>query len=129
MSAAKKRQIENKGRTFQKQWTDKYFFIAHAGKVLCLICTKSIPVMKDNNLKRHFEKNHEAFKLLVGEKRTEKIKILQKEFLEQQSMFKKSNHESKASAHASYLVAYEIAKRGKPFLKEFIEDCLLKVQK
>ena len=74
MSAAKKRRIENEGRTFQKQWTDKYFFIAHAEKVSCLICKKSIPVMKDCNLKRHFEKNHEAFKLFVAEKRTEKIK-------------------------------------------------------
>ena len=56
MSAATKRRIENEGRTFQKQWTDKYFFIAHAEKVLCLICKKSLPVMKDYNLKRHFEK-------------------------------------------------------------------------
>ena len=56
MSAAKKRRIEDEGRTFQKQGTDKYFFIASAEKALCLICKKSIPVMKDYNLKRHFEK-------------------------------------------------------------------------
>ena len=56
MSAAKKRRIGDEGRTFQKQWTDKYFFIASAEKTLCLICKKSIPVMKDYNLKRHFEK-------------------------------------------------------------------------
>ena len=34
MSAAKKRWIEDERRTFQKQWTVKYFFIAHAEKVL-----------------------------------------------------------------------------------------------
>ena len=56
MSATKKRHIEDEGRTFQEQWTDKYFFIANAEKALCLICKKSIPVMKDCNLKRHFEK-------------------------------------------------------------------------
>ena len=60
------------------------------------ICKKSIPVIKDYNLKRHFEKNHEAFKLFVGEKRTEKIEKLQKEFFGQQSRFKKSNQELKA---------------------------------
>ena len=43
-------------------------------------------------------------------------------------MFKKSNQESKASTHASYVVAYEIAKRGKLFLeREFVRDCMLKV--
>ena len=36
--------------------------------------------MKNYNLKRHFEKNHEAYQSLVGEKRTQKIEKLQKEF-------------------------------------------------
>ena len=81
--------------------------------------------MKDCSLRRHFQKSHEAFKLFVGEKRTEKLR---KEFLAQQSMFKKSNKESKASTHASYVVAYEIPKRGKPLLEgEFVTDCILNV--
>ena len=123
MSAAEKRRIEDEGRTFQKQWTDKYFFVVHAEKALCLKSKKSIPVMKDYNLRRHFEKNHEAFKLFVGEKRTEKIEKLQKEFLAQQSRLKKSNQELKASTHASYVVAFEIPKRGKPLLDgEFVKD-------
>ena len=43
-------------------------------------------------------------------------------------MLKKSNQESQASTHASYVIAYEIAKRGKPFLEgEFVKDCVLKV--
>ena len=32
MSATKKRRVEDEGRTFQEQWTDKYFFGAHAEK-------------------------------------------------------------------------------------------------
>ena len=53
---------------------------------------------------------------------------MQKEFFAQQLMFKKSNQESQTSTHASYLVAYEIAKRGKSFLEEeFVKDCMLKV--
>ena len=71
MSATKKRRIEEEGRTFQEQWTVKYFFVAHAENALCLICTKSIPVMKDYNLKRYHEKNHEAYQPLV-EKREHK---------------------------------------------------------
>ena len=43
-------------------------------------------------------------------------------------MFKKSNQESQASTHASYVVAYEIAKQEKPFSEgEFVKDCMLKV--
>ena len=119
MRAAKKRRIEEEGRTFQEQWTldSQVFFVAHAENALCLICRKSIPVIKDYNLKRHYEKNHEAYQPLVRNKRTQKIEKLRKEFLAQQLMFKKSNQESQASTHASYEVAYEIAKRGKPFLE------------
>ena len=128
MSATKKRRVEDEGRTFQEQWTNKYFFVAHAEKALCLVCKKSIPVMKDYNLRRHFEKNHEAYQLLIGEKRTQKIEKLKKEMAAQQFMFKKSNQEAQASTHASYVVAYEIAKRGKPFVEgEFVKDCMLKV--
>ena len=128
MSSAKKRRIEDEGRTFQELWIDKYFFIANAEEALCLICKKSIPVMKDYNLKKHFEKNHKTYQLLVGEKRAQKIEKLRKEFVTQQLMFKTSNQESQVSTHASYVVAYEIAKRGKPFVEEeFVKGCMLKV--
>ena len=53
--------------------------------------------MKDYNFKRHFEKNYEAYQSLVGEKKTQKIEKLKKEFIAQQLMFKKSNQESQAS--------------------------------
>ena len=58
----------------------KSIFVAHAEKALCLICKKSISVMKDYNLKRHFEKNPKAYQSLVKEKRTPKTEILQKNF-------------------------------------------------
>ena len=84
--------------------------------------------MKDYNLKRHFENNHEAYQSLVGEKRTQKIKKLQTEFIAQQLMFKKLNQEFQAFSCASYVVAYKIAKRGKLLLEaEFVKDCMLKV--
>ena len=45
MSAAKKGQIEDKGRTFQ--WSEKYFFVGHSEKAVCLVCKKSISMLKD----------------------------------------------------------------------------------
>ena len=62
------------------------------------------------------KKNHEAYQPLV-KKKTQKTQKLRKEFLAQQLIFKKSNQESQASTHANYVVAYEIAKQGKPHLK------------
>ena len=79
-------------------------------------------------MKRHFEKNREAYQSLVGEKKTQKIEKLPKEFITQKLMFKKSNQESQASSHANYVVAYEIAKQGKPFLEgELVKNCMLEV--
>ena len=44
-------------------------------------------------------------------------------------MFKKSNQESQASSRANYVVAYEIAKQGKPFLEgELVKNCMLEVE-
>ena len=41
-------------------------------------------------------------------------------------MFKKSNQESQASSHASYVAAHKIAKRGKVFLEgEFVKYRML----
>ena len=64
------------------------------------------------------------------EKRTQKIEKLLKELIAQQLIFKKSNQELQASSHPSYVVAYEISKRGKPFFEgKFVKDCMLKVAK
>ena len=73
------------------------FFVANAENALCLICKNSIPVMKDYNLRRHFEKNHEAHQLLIEEKRAQKIEKLKKEILALQFMLKKSNPEAQVA--------------------------------
>ena len=79
-------------------------------------------------MKRHFKKNREAYQSLVGGKKTQRIEKLQKEFITQKLMFKKSNQESQASSRANYVVAYEIAKQGKPFLEgELVKNCMLEV--
>ena len=56
MYTTKKRWFDGEARKFQKQWTEKYFFVVHAEKALCLLCKKSIPLMKDFKLKKDFEK-------------------------------------------------------------------------
>jgi hypothetical protein len=48
MASFKKRKVDTGGRVFQEKWTYDVFF------VLCLICKKSVAVMKECNMKRHF---------------------------------------------------------------------------
>ena len=53
----KKRKIEDESRVFQAKWTDLYFFTDFNKKPICLICKESISVLKEYNIKRHYETN------------------------------------------------------------------------
>jgi len=94
---SKKRHIQDEDRTFQKRWTEKFFFVEHEEKAMCLICKQKVAVMKDCNLKRHCQKNHATYHSLCEHQRLAKIEKLQKAVVSQQSMFKKMNEKSQAS--------------------------------
>jgi len=127
-AVSKKRRVEEENRTFQEKWTQEYFVIEQDGKPLCLICKQKIAVVKEYNLKRHYETNHKTYDQFVGDQRKQKVESLRKGLIAQQSIFKKVTQNKEAAVHASYVVAHEIAKRGKPFSDgEYIKDCILKV--
>ena len=51
-----------------------YFFVENKGKPLCLICQKTVAVMKEYNIKRYYNSKHEStFKNIIDDLR--KIKI------------------------------------------------------
>ena len=60
--AGKKGKVDDEDRTFQSAWTEKYFFVEHYSKPVCLICQTSIAVMKEFNVKRHYETCHSKYK-------------------------------------------------------------------
>ena len=88
--AGKRRKVDDEGRTFQSFLTEKYFFVKHYSKPVCLICQTSIAVMKEFNVKRHYETCHSKYKEYVGEKRKLNIKNLKSGF-EQQTNFLRRN--------------------------------------
>ena len=57
----KKRKYNQENRTFQEEWTEKFFFIDNNGKSLCLICKATIATYKVTNLRRHYEVSHPHF--------------------------------------------------------------------
>ena len=60
-SAQKKRKIEDECRTFNTEWTYKYFFTNFGSKAICLLCQEIVAVFKEYNLKRHFQTKHGNF--------------------------------------------------------------------
>lgn len=60
---SKKRKVQDGNRQFQESWTEKYFFVKFAGKIICLICKNTVAVLKEYNLKRHYEAS-DIYKLI-----------------------------------------------------------------
>ena len=126
--AEKRRKVDDEGQTFQSAWTEKYFFVEHYSKPVCLICQTSIAVMKEFNVKRHYETCHSKYKEYIGERRKLKIKNLKSGFEQQTNFFKKKQEESESVTKAALVVSSLITKRMKPFTDvEFIKKCTLAI--
>jgi hypothetical protein len=50
--ASKKRKVGDEGSVFKEGWTSEYFFTESDGKPVCLICQRTVPVMKEYSIKR-----------------------------------------------------------------------------
>ncbi|XP_027632230.1 mediator of RNA polymerase II transcription subunit 25 isoform X3 [Tupaia chinensis] len=53
-----KRKREQEGRVFREKWERAYFFVEVKSMPTCLICKKIVSVLKEYNLKRHYESKH-----------------------------------------------------------------------
>ena len=125
---AKRRKVDDECRSFNEEWTEKYFSILHFGKPTCLICNQSVAVNKEFNIKRHYETKHSKFSEYRGQTRKDKINRLKLCLENQCSIFQKQNTESEKNTQASYEVAKLIAKNMKPFTDgDFVKDCLMAV--
>lgn len=125
-SSNKKRKIEDEGGKFNDKWSEQYFFVLVKEKPVCLVCNDSVAVMKEHNIRRHYETRHsEKYDSIQGNQRSEKVNELRKKLELQQSTFLKQRVESEASLRASYIVAEKLAKSFKPFSDgELIKECM-----
>ena len=126
-TSKRKRKIVDERRVFNKEWTGKYFFTDTENKAVCLLCQETIAVLKEFNLKRHHETKHKNFgcnlseeeRKLKAEKCVEKLK-------KQQTLFMKQSALQNSATEASLMVAYNLAKRNKPFSDgDFIKQCMV----
>ncbi|KAF0749188.1 general transcription factor II-I repeat domain-containing protein 2-like, partial [Aphis craccivora] len=93
---------------------------------MCIICKETIAVLKEYNIKRHYETKHkDKFKNLEGKERVEKFNFLKKNLNFQQNIFKKKCEQNVSTVRASYRVAQLIAKESKSFSDgEFVKKCM-----
>jgi hypothetical protein len=94
---------------------------------MCIICNKTISVLKEYNIKRHYETKHsQNYSKFTGSLRLEKYECLKRGLKCQELLFKKVNAEQAAATRASLREAHSIAKHGKPFTDgELINDCMI----
>jgi hypothetical protein len=77
----KKRRITEELRSFQDKWTINYFFVEIKTKPICLKCNESVSVLKEYNIKRHYEIKHaNKFDKYKGQFRQDQVNDL-KNFL------------------------------------------------
>ncbi|CAI6346564.1 unnamed protein product [Macrosiphum euphorbiae] len=83
---------------------------------MCLVCRELISVLKEYNIKRHYEFKHKVkYDSLYGQLREIEVNKLQKALTGEQTIFSKITTQNKAIISASVNVAMLIAKEGKPF--------------
>ncbi|XP_058389185.1 general transcription factor II-I repeat domain-containing protein 2-like isoform X2 [Diceros bicornis minor] len=122
-----KRRIEQESHTFQEKWERAYFFVEVKSVPTCLICKQSLSVLKEYNLRRHYEIHHSRNHDGCTEKmRDKKLNKLKKRLKFQHDLLLNVNKISDAAMKCSYVLSEKIARASKPLTDgEFIKECLL----
>lgn len=130
----KKRKVDSENRKFLTEWTEQYCFTLpdRPGAVpVCLICNKTVALIKSTNLKRHYETTHQQFHQnfpLGSEARQEKLKAYLTSYKKSTSILVRSMSEQEKSADAALRVCWTLNKHQKPFSdSEIIKECMLGV--
>jgi hypothetical protein len=122
----KKRRVTEELRSFQDRWTINYFFVEFKTKPICLICNNSVSVLKEYNIKRHYEAKHaNEFDKYKGQFRQDQVNDLKRILSAQRQIFTRAAQESTCYVKASYAVAMILAKKSKPYSDgEMVKECL-----
>ena len=56
----KKRKVKDENRYFNEKWKFDYFYTLIKGKAFCLLCLDSVSILKEYNIKRHYETKHKT---------------------------------------------------------------------
>uniref|UniRef100_A0A3P8SR68 SPIN-DOC-like zinc-finger domain-containing protein n=1 Tax=Amphiprion percula TaxID=161767 RepID=A0A3P8SR68_AMPPE len=102
-------------------------FVLRGEKLVCLLCYEALSVVKEYNLRQHFETKHGAkyAKVSLPEKQ-QIVKELKSKLQLQQNVFMKATTKNLVAVKASFIVAEEIARASKCFSEGvFLKQCIL----
>lgn len=128
MSLSKNRKVVAECRIFNDKWSIDYFMVENKNTALCLICNETIAVLKEYNIRRHYDSRHACkYSKLTGKLRSDKVHIMKKNLTSQRQIFTKRTQQNKSTLRASFQVVHILAKAGKPFTDgQLIKNCILK---
>ncbi|XP_029656889.1 general transcription factor II-I repeat domain-containing protein 2-like [Octopus sinensis] len=124
-----KRKVDRECRVFNKLWELKYFFAKDElkQKAYCLICHEHLSVMKEYNIRRHYETNHAPiYSKYTGKLREDKVESLKRTLQIQQGLIKKNFENNENVTRAGYEITKIISQHGKPFSDGmYIKNCII----
>ena len=128
MALSKKRKVDTECRVFQEKWTESFLFTEVNTKAVCLVCNQQVAVLKEYNIRRHYETHHKGkYKHYKGQQRKDEINKLMAGLNKQQSTFTRSRDIADGAVRASYLIANELVRASKPYSDgELVKTCMLK---
>uniref|UniRef100_A0A3P9KXR9 SPIN-DOC-like zinc-finger domain-containing protein n=1 Tax=Oryzias latipes TaxID=8090 RepID=A0A3P9KXR9_ORYLA len=121
----RQRQWHTDKRHFKQKWEDDYFFAEISSKAVCLICQQSVAVLKEYNIRHHYETKHAVFSRYKGEARKKKSSELLSKLRSQQATLTRPSTAQDCATRASYEISALIAKSGRSFSTgDFVKECL-----
>ena len=93
--------MDTECRVFQGKWTENYLFTEVNTKPVCLVCNQQVSVLKEFNIRRHYETHHEEkYGHLQGQLRKDLINKSLAGLKKQQSTgIKATNNRKTEKAH------------------------------
>ena len=107
---------------------EKYFFVEtddHTAS--CLICNGSVAVLKEYNLRCHYQTNHKSnYSKFSGKLLSEKFESMKRSLQAQRNLLTEKFTENKSFTCTSYKTVQKIIERGKPFTDgTYIKECMM----
>ncbi|CAI9725589.1 Hypothetical predicted protein [Octopus vulgaris] len=124
----KKRKIEDECRAFNEKCLHNYFFTSCKNKAIYLVCQETIAVLKEYNLRRYYQTKHGYLGCNITDEEQKKMAVEYVAKLnKQRTLFKKQSSIHDTELKASFMVAYRISRRNKPFsdgelINQFMKD-------
>ena len=126
METSKKRKLANEGRVYNEKWLENYLMMENNGKPLCLVCIQVIEVMKEYNVKRHFETQHKMhYEEYYGKTRIDIADRLKREYQKQKKALSSFIKPQTPNTETSYEIALRLFKESKSFRDgKLVKQCV-----